>query len=194
MLKLADIVCPTNISGYKYVVRCGGYSGWQASRNGGGRPDGWRGPMRATPAEAAQDYCDYANGNNIAVIPKVASAGHLGKRKDPLPNDPEVEHALGVLRDARAQREGKKGYVYCIAEQQRTLGVKVGYSVNPQARVAELQTGNPRPLALIGCFEGTEADERELHARFINDNLIGEWFTPSDDLLAEFDIDPEELA
>lgn len=123
-------------------------------------------------------------------VTQLRSPGHVGRKPT---NDPEVAYALGVLRDARAQRAGKQGYVYCIGERDRAVGVKVGYSVNPTARVAELQTGNPRELVLLGAIEGTEADERDLHERYVADNLIGEWFRPTAALLSEFDIEAEEV-
>jgi hypothetical protein len=68
MLTPHDLESDTNISGYKYVVRAGGLSGYQASRNGGGRRDGWRGPLRKTALDAARDYCNYMNGNAVVTI------------------------------------------------------------------------------------------------------------------------------
>lgn len=69
MLTLKDLRKPSNKSGYKYVVPCGNGAGYQASRNGGARLDGWRGPMRKTAKEAAMDYLRYVNGKNP--LPKV---------------------------------------------------------------------------------------------------------------------------
>jgi hypothetical protein len=121
------------------------------------------------------------------------SAGHTAKR-DRLPDDPEVQAALGVLRDARGQRQGNQGYVYCIGEAEGVSPlVKIGYSTNPEARVGELQTGNGRQLFLLAYFAGTEADEKALHAKYIKDNTLQEWFTPSDGLLGEFGCDVYDL-
>lgn len=64
--------------------------------------------------------------------------------------------------------------------------VKIGYSVNPEARVGELQTGNPRQLYLVAKMPGTEEDERRIHAKFIHKNIIGEWFYGDADVLGEF--------
>lgn len=146
----------------------------------------WRGPRRATPEEAAQDYCDYANGLGIAAPTTLNYPGHAVRPKGPV--DSEVQAALGVLRDARAQRRGRQGYVYCIGEKSGgNLGyVKIGYSVNPEARVGELQTGNPRVLYLVAKMPGTEEDERRIHAKFIHKNIVGEWFSATADVLAEF--------
>lgn len=85
------------------------------------------------------------------------------------------------------------GYVYCIGEEDRTLAVKVGYARDAQFRIADLQTGNPRKLVILGVLRGTRQDERDLHARYIKDNVLGEWFRPTAELLSEFDIDPESV-
>lgn len=72
----------SNASGYRYVLRAGGEGNghgggkpWAAMVNVGGSARGsggaaanpdrpvFRGPRRATALEAAQDYCDYVNGN-----------------------------------------------------------------------------------------------------------------------------------
>ena len=194
LMSVRDLSNSRNLSGYKYVVPCGGRRGFQASRNGGGRPDGWRGPMRPTAREAAQDYCDHINGalGVRPARPALRSAGHDTTPRAPLPRDPEVLAALGVLRDARAQRRGVQGFVYLIVEAKPSGELdlnygKIGYSTNPSKRVAELQTGNPRPLRLHLSKPGTEADEAALHQKYIKDNVLAEWFRISKALLLEWD-------
>jgi len=145
----------------------------------------WTGTRRATAEEAAQDYCDYVNSGQVGTPATLNTVGHSRRPKEEL--DPEVEAALGVLRDAKAQRAGRPGFLYCIGESALGgYGVKVGYSVNPEARVGELQTGNPRQLHLLAKVRGTREDERALHAKYIQYNLIGEWFIPTPELLNEF--------
>lgn len=146
----------------------------------------FKGPRRTTAEEAAQDYCDYINDLGISAPARLNTPGH--ERRNPNKQyDEEVAAALGVLRDHRAQRRGRQGYVYCIGEGPTGgWAVKVGYSVKPEARAGELQTGNPRTLHLLGKFEGTEADERALHAKYVKYNLIGEWFVATPELLGEF--------
>lgn len=177
-----------SITGYKNVANLNNSVGPHS--HGGGRPyilrisnRGISGPRRATALEAAQDYCDYINTGKLPMPKSLKSAGHNGSR-DPI-KDPEVVAALGVLRDARAQRKGVPGYVYCIGEK-GTKKVKVGYSTKPEARIAELQTGNPRVLRLIGKVRGTEADERNLHRKYSDLNILQEWFKATPELLAEF--------
>lgn len=191
----ADIQKPSNASGYQQVGRAGGLSGrptngkpWAAYANRGRKGD-WRGPRRATALEAAQDYCDYVNGDPVALKAALKRAVRSSdSTRDPM-DDNEVKAALGVLRDARAQRQGRQGYVYLIGEVGRWDAVKVGYSVKPSARVSELQTGNSRQLQLLAALPGTEADERALHMKYIDDNILLEWFKPSASLFAEFGLE-----
>lgn len=121
-------------------------------------------------------------------------AGHNGKRsRASVPE--EVREAQEVISRWRSeQRKGKQGYVYCIAEAEGLYPlVKIGYSDDPPARVPELQTGNGRKLFLLAYFAGTESDEKALHARYIKDNTLQEWFRPSDELLSEFGYDTYDL-
>lgn len=172
-----------------YQARKGGPS---KIPNRGGGMRLWSGPRRVSAKEAAQDYCDYVNGNNLEVISDTLNfPGHEGSR-EPLPRNEEVEQALGVLRDHKAQQEGKTGYVYMIGVEHDPYAVKVGYSTNPKARVKEHQTGNPRTLILIGYFEGTKEDEKKIQLAHIEDNLTGEWFRPSVSLFEEFGLILEE--
>jgi hypothetical protein len=104
-----------------------------------------------------------------------------------------VEAALGVLRDAKGERAGRTGYVYCIAEKGPCRkAVKVGFSTNPEARLAELQTGNWRYLVLLGLIKGGRDTESSLHVKYAHLNVLGEWFRADPALLAEFK-KPEEV-
>lgn len=194
-LTIEDLRNPKRQAGFNYVnLNHRGPRPYRAQVGGSMRDKQlWRGPSRATPEEAAQDYCDYINAQRPQQTPRLKSAGHA-YNIERTERDPEVEAALGVLRDARAQREGKDGFVYLIIEVQRGGALhygKVGYSVNPRKRVAELQTGNPRPLALHCMKKGTVADEADLHAKYIQDNALQEWFVISKELLLEFDLNSE---
>ncbi len=185
----------SRISGYDHVGKnLPGRKPYQADVYGGkndkaGRQ--WKGPRRLTALEAAQDYCDYMNGKNIPVPATLKTAGHEYVI-DEADNDPEYQAALGVMRDRRAQREGKQGYVYLITEHfdgGALRYVKIGYSVNPRKRVAELQTGNPRKLILLYAMPGTEEDERRLHTKYIKANVMQEWFRVTPELICEFPVD-----
>ena len=53
---------------------------------------------------------------------------------------------------------------------------KIGYSNNPKARLAQLQTGNPFSLELVSVIKGDLSLEKKLHKRFEEYKLSGEWF------------------
>jgi len=75
------------------------------------------------------------------------------------------------------------GNVYFIRSGARGP-VKIGYTrKDPSARLADLQTGSPVRLRLLGFMPGAPADERSLHRRFASLRLLGEWFHPSRELL-----------
>jgi hypothetical protein len=190
-----DILKPRNVSGYAHVGLVAGPSRgankpyYQAYANGGRRGD-WKGPARPTAAEAAQDYCDYLNTGGVATPATLNSAGHKARRQRII--DEEERAALGVLRDKRAQRTKKaKGYVYCITD---GTAVKIGYSLKPEARVGELQTGNPRRLRLLATVEGTPTDERNLHVKYLHLNILQEWFRPTKAVLSEFGLTKEAIS
>lgn len=207
MLRIDDLRDSTRDSGFKYVQQMkpekGGHGGkpFRARKGDGGGPGQrvekrWIGPRRSTPEEAAQDYCLHANGGVIQHTPPLKNGGHKPRTpRNPDTMDDALVAARKLMREAAAASRGDQGYIYCIGEvppsktylgNLGTLGVKVGFSVEPEARVGELQTGNPRPLKLIGKIKGTLDDERALHAKYIDLNLIGEWFRPTDALLSEF--------
>lgn len=197
MLTVNDIRNPKRKSGFDHVnsansgVNGHGHNGdrWRAElRTGPGSfsKNSWRGPTRRTSDEAAQDYCDYKNGLGASAPATLNYPQRPSVKRDTLKDDPEVAAALGVLKDARAQRQGKQGYIYCIGVKDDDYAVKIGYSTNPVARVKELQTGNPRELVLVATMKGTEADEKALHQRHIKLNLLGEWFRKAPSLINEF--------
>lgn len=55
--------------------------------------------------------------------------------------------------------------------------IKIGYSVDPSARLAQLQTGHFDKLVLLGQVAGDQSVERMLHVRFAAWRMNGtEWF------------------
>lgn len=125
-----------------------------------------------------------------APTPSLKGAGH--KRScNPRKQTKREREAWKVIREEKKKREKRGGSIYLIAEKANVKPgdpVKVGFSDDPEGRPAGLQTGNPRKLHLLGYIPGGEADERKLHARFIENNILGEWFRPSDELLSVFSL------
>ncbi len=64
--------------------------------------------------------------------------------------------------------------------------VKIGYTEDLRRRISELQTGNPRPLLLLGHRPGTQVDERQIHHDHADDRVAGEWFIESASLMYSF--------
>lgn len=202
-LTIDDLRNPSRKSGFDHVGSAAGggktdnHSCWRAQAGVGNthgssdaeKPPRWKGKTRRDPAVAAQDYCDYINGPFAPETPAtLKSAGHEFEQDSSI-DDPEYA-AWGVIRDFKAQREGRQGYIYLITDSEY---VKIGYSVNPKKRVAELQTGNARLLRLLATIEGTPQDERDLHIQFIEHNVLQEWFEIEDSILSHFDIIDEEV-
>ena len=63
--------------------------------------------------------------------------------------------------------------------------IKIGQTFgSPLDRLTQLQTGNPRELHLLGVMHGHCGDEEEIHRQFAGVHLRGEWFQPTQELLA----------
>lgn len=212
MITPADLRDPGRLSGYKYVYRSdasterghGGGKPYQAMTGGGSTAPSNRfyGPRRATALEAAQDYCDYRNGQAAPTPPVLKSAGH--KRSATLATRKPSKALVKARKRVRAleaqEREGSQGFLYLIGMEFQTLypsteagkvyiwthAVKIGWSEAPDARIASLQTGNPQKLVLLATKPGTLDDERALHAKYLPDNVLQEWFRPTMALLLEF--------
>lgn len=71
------------------------------------------------------------------------------------------------------------GFVYFI--QARGGGpIKIGYSANPEKRLAALQTASPYDLAILAIRPGSRDDEAALHDRLSAHRLRGDWFEDCD--------------
>lgn len=54
---------------------------------------------------------------------------------------------------------------------------KIGFTATkPRKRQAQLQTGNPEHVYLLGAIEGTRQDEEQLHVLYAAKRIRGEWF------------------
>ena len=61
--------------------------------------------------------------------------------------------------------------------------IKIGHAKDPLKRLNDLQTGQPAPLRLLATMPGGVEVERELHDRFAEFHLQGEWFFATERLL-----------
>lgn len=74
--------------------------------------------------------------------------------------------------------------IYFIQDS-KSHAIKIGYSANGgEGRIKALQTGNAHALVALAEVPGDQAAERDLHDRFHEDRLCGEWFRPSPALLS----------
>lgn len=58
-----------------------------------------------------------------------------------------------------------------------TNTVKIGFTTNVDKRLSVLQTGSPYQLQLVKVISGSPRKEKQLHQKFAEYNIRGEWFT-----------------
>lgn len=71
--------------------------------------------------------------------------------------------------------------------------IKIGYSVNPEMRLGELQVGAQHDLELLGVMHGEREDEGKLHKQFANLRIRGEWFRAERVLLDFIEVAAEAI-
>jgi hypothetical protein len=74
--------------------------------------------------------------------------------------------------------------VYFIAEWPPPGFIKIGTAQCAASRLSNLQTASPRELRLFATVPGGRDVEAEMHERFAAERVRGEWFEPSERLLA----------
>jgi hypothetical protein len=62
--------------------------------------------------------------------------------------------------------------------------IKIGRAKSVKRRLAILQIGNPARLVVLRTTPGGAHEEAALHAHFAASRLSGEWFEPTEELLA----------
>lgn len=199
MLTIEDLRNPKRKSGFDHVgsgnpgsPRPNKYWRSEGGTKTKGSP-GWHGKSRQDPKEAAQDYCDYINSGK-APTPKAPIAVKPLARMLNSANHPQrPQHPTArptTLRPPLSPRVAdRNGFVYLIGVQGHANYVKVGWSArNGYPRLAELQPGNALLLVGVAEIPGTLKDEYNLHVRYEPDNVLGEWFLASPELVAEFDL------
>lgn len=60
--------------------------------------------------------------------------------------------------------------------------IKIGVSVDPKNRLADLQVSHPYKLTLLGTIPGGIKEERSIHTLFAECRVGGEWFKPNEAL------------
>lgn len=62
--------------------------------------------------------------------------------------------------------------------------IKVGFSLNPWARMSKVSADSPFPCALIGVMTGDRRKEALVHAMWHHLHRHGEWFSATEELRA----------
>ncbi len=126
------------------------------------------------------------NVNYIQVFPDVCPEPlrelHAGKVKNGMfyPSGSVSKYYFYKQREYIAnnkKEQNKYTNVYFI---QAVAGgnVKIGIAKNISARIKQLQTASPTPLKIIKVYKNVSPSfERELHERYKQYRLCGEWFT-----------------
>lgn len=75
------------------------------------------------------------------------------------------------------------GVVYFVRSMHGDGPIKIGMSRRHSlSRLADLQSGSPLPLQIVGTLRGGRRHELALHAQFANVRQHGEWFTYHPDM------------
>lgn len=104
---------------------------------------------------------------------------------------PDLEEEVsGTERSIRLaarqyRRATRTPRVYFVQAEKLGL-IKIGYAADIRERLRSLQVGSPDRLTLIGAIYDNDAlsIEAQLHSRFRDDREHGEWFRPTEALLA----------
>lgn len=75
-----------------------------------------------------------------------------------------------------------EGYIY-FAQIEKTGHIKIGFSSEPQKRIAGIQASCPFKIRLLAICKGTKKDEENYHKRFKKIHVRGEWYEPKKHLL-----------
>lgn len=85
-------------------------------------------------------------------------------------------------------KKKEEGKIYLIGNIEYGL-VKIGFSINPIARLKSIQTGCPFEVFLLDQFKGTPKKEKLLHRKYSQYNTNGEWFKYEGNLAEDFQIE-----
>lgn len=78
------------------------------------------------------------------------------------------------------------GHIYFIQAESGGL-IKIGWATKPEARMAQMQAHGSLKLVLLHSEPGNGREEADLHRQFAAERRHGEWFEPSERLLAEIE-------
>jgi hypothetical protein len=89
----------------------------------------------------------------------------------------DLRSKVATAQNPRSRPSQKTGFVYFIQGTATQL-IKIGYTVDVDARLAHLAIGSPDRLILLGFCPGTRSDESFAHNQLSDCRSHGEWFRP----------------
>lgn len=95
----------------------------------------------------------------------------------------EALTALGSIRKRVADHGSRLTNIYFVRRGDDGP-VKIGSARNVTKRLNDLQVANAEPLRLLAVYTAPARFERELHDYLAADRIGGEWFAPSERVLA----------
>ena len=172
-----------------------GWDKWQTYRKDRGTPP-WikvHRNLMTNPEWVSLD--DAEKGQLVSIWMLAADKGgqipddsRLIQRMAMLENAPDLEKfcKLGFITDEECSPQGsddgeEEGKVYFIQQQE---AVKIGFSKNPWARLAQLKVGMPYVATLLFHVVATKSQEQATHELFKKHRLQGEWFSICPEILA----------
>lgn len=98
---------------------------------------------------------------------------------------PDIIAATNKLPGAMGRPKPQHpGFIYFI---ESGGFIKIGYSKKWEKRVLSLKSANPQKIDVLLVIEGTREREGDLHARFQESRIRGEWYQPTQALLDYID-------
>lgn len=157
----------------------------------------WARPCRMCALEYLEDHYELVE-TDLMLLCERLSKDSIAAQSRVLEIEDDVSLAFNLqasvradvdrIRDYRAQaaRTEFVRYVYAVGD---GTAIKIGFSGRHPSlgRFAQLQTASAKELKLIGALVGTVNDERDLHRRFAEHHLRGEWFNHVSEIVEHFD-------
>lgn len=109
----------------------------------------------------------------------------MARRREPPTRDQMEAEADALIEEFRRSRRRTPDVEPCVYFIQAGLGpIKIGYTTDIKRRLPSLQTSTSKKLRVLATIAGRVGLERELHRRFHEHRISGEWFRPAPELLA----------
>jgi len=90
---------------------------------------------------------------------------------------------IDYIKKIKGKEFSKNKKVIYFIQQENDGAIKIGISNNFKKRLRQLQTGSPYKLNILTIINGDEELEKQLHSKFAEYRLSGEWFKPVEKLV-----------